>query len=571
MTSTPSTRRSPGASPGGGGGAPSPVPRRSRVAIVVPIAVVVLMAGILGWAAWPVVRPMRTVTVAQAVFDRSADGGAGSITPVAAPEGRGARAEAGVSGGSPTAAGPGRPLGRPSGGVAVQAAGWLEPEPYYIACAALADGVVESMEVLEGEYVEKGQVVARLVAEDSEIRLGAAEAELEAARAELGMAEAELAAAERDWEELVDRERAVEVGRAAVAEAKAEVAQLPSQIESARATLVRLEEELKRAEASLAGQAATELTVVVARQRVAAQRAEVSSLEAREPLLEARVEKLEAEVRAAERHLELRIEERRRLERARAGVLRGRAAVARAEASRDAAALELERMVIRAPIEGYVQRRLKVPGDKVIRMMDDPHSVHLVHMYDPEQLQVRVDVPLADAQHVYVGQRCEVVVEVLPDRVFEGEVIISTHEADLQKNTLEMKVRVIDPSPLLRPEMLTRVKFLPGGEGDAKNGAAGAAAPARRAVPVLVPEETVDETGGRQRVWIVANRRGGRGVARAVAIERVGEPDEDGWVRVAGPIAPGSLVVRSFGGLREGEPVRVRAHGGVAAGKGGSS
>ena len=140
--------------------------------------------------------------------------------------------------------------------------------------------------------------------------------------------------------------------------------------------------------------------------------------------------------------------------------LRARAVVARATARRDQDKLRLERMVIRAPITGLVQRRLKVPGDKIMLGMDDPLSAHLLHLYDPERLQVRVDVPLADAAGVFVGQRCEIVVDILPDVVFVGDVTRITHEADLQKNTLQVKVRVIDPDPVLKPEMLTRVRFL---------------------------------------------------------------------------------------------------------------
>ena len=85
---------------------------------------------------------------------------------------------------------------------------------------------------------------------------------------------------------------------------------------------------------------------------------------------------------------------------------------------------------------GNVLRRLKGPGDKVMLGMDDPHSSHVVHLYDPGALQVRVDVPLADAAQVGVGQACEVVVDILPDEIFAGEVTRVTHEADLQKEHL---------------------------------------------------------------------------------------------------------------------------------------
>ncbi len=517
-----------------GGGSAGAAPRRSRVAIILPVGVAALTLGLVLWTAWPTVRPVRRVEVTQAVFERTSGEGGAAAGVVQAEESA--------------------PVGR---GVTVQAAGWLEAEPFYVACTALADGVVESIDVLEGDLVEAGQVVARLVSEDSELKLSRAEAELAAARAELASGEAELAAARTGWDEPVERERAVEAGRAALAESEAELAQLPSLIESAEATRVRLAEEAARTEEARQSGAATDLEVIVARQRAAAQRAEVASLEARRGILSARVERLRAELRAAERHLDLLVEEKLALESARAAVARASAAVARAETARDEAALELSRMTIRAPIGGYVQRRLKLVGDKVMLGMDSPHSAHLVHLYDPERLQVRVDVPLADASHVFVGQRCEVVVEVLPDRVFGGQVLRTTHEADLQKNTLEIKVKVENPSPMLRPEMLTRVKFLPRGGSAGAPAGPGANAPGR----VLAPAAAIDNAGGSARVWAVTDRRGGRGVVHPIPVQRVGE--EDGWVTVSGAVRAGSLLVVSPEGLRDGQAVQVdRGEGG---------
>ena len=63
-----------------------------------------------------------------------------------------------------------------------------------------------------------------------------------------------------------------------------------------------------------------------------------------------------------------------------------------------------------------------------------------MRLYDPKRLQVRVDVPLADAAKVRVGQQAKVVVGVLPDRTFDGEVTRVVHEADIQRNTLQVKV-----------------------------------------------------------------------------------------------------------------------------------
>ena len=193
-------------------------------------------------------------------------------------------------------------------------------------------------------------------------------------------------------------------------------------------------------------------------------------------------------------------------------------------------------------------RRLKSPGDKVMLSMDDPHSSHLLHIYDPASIQVRVDVPLADAAQVVVGQRCEVVVDVLPDKTFQGQVTRVTHEADIQKNTLQVKVRVIDPSPLLRPEMLTRVRFLPGNvavSDDRSSTTAGRS--------VRVSEACVDG----EQVWVVKHRQGLRGRATPVPIETLSV--EEGYATVAAALHPGDLAIELPNGLEPGQAVRFEA------------
>lgn len=517
---------------------PDHPPRRSRLAVVLPIAVLLATLSVAAWSAWPTFRPVPTVTVTQAVFDRA---------PRAADEGGQADPDAPAT---PPAAGGAR-------GVTVQAPGWLEANPFFVAATALADGIVETVDVLEGDTVTKDQPVAHLVAADSELRLAAAAAALQAAVANVAAAQADLAAAQTDWDEPVERERAVATMKASLAEAKAELAQLPSRTEAASAIFEQLQEEYDRVEQSVARGAASEIEAFTLRQRVASQRATVNSLLATQPILEARVERFAAELRAAERNLALRTEERRRLEAMKAAAASAEAALGRARVARDEAKLELDRMVVRAPIDGIVQRRFKVPGDKVMLGMDSPHSSHIVHLYDPTKLQVRVDVPLADAAHLFVGQRCEVIVEVLPDTTFAGEVTIVTHEADLQKNTLQAKVRVIDPSPLLRPEMLTRVKFLPRGSNAARPDTPAAPGTTAAGIRLLVPEHAVLQHAGAPHVITVRDRKGDRGRTARAPVEVLSTAD--GWATVVASIQPGDLLVLDAGDLADGTAVRFTA------------
>ncbi|MEZ6164535.1 MAG: efflux RND transporter periplasmic adaptor subunit [Phycisphaerales bacterium] len=313
-----------------------------------------------------------------------------------------------------------------------------------------------------------------------------------------------------------------------------------------------MQEELKSIEAAYANDAASEIEFIAAREAVNAQSARLDATRAQEGIINASIDQTSADLRAAQRALELRIDDRERLDSARAQVQLAQAELAHRSAVRDEANLELDRMTIRAPIAGFVQRRLKAPGDKVLRGMDDPYSAHIAHIYDPSKLQVRVDVPLADASQVFKGQRCELVVEVLPDRVFEGEVLIVTHEADLQKNTLQIKVRVIDPDPVLRPEMLTRVKFLPE-QATTKSQAS-------TSQSVRVPSTVLDSSTGNERVWIVTERANGRGVLQPITVERVEE--QNGWVTLSGDVQPGAIMAADPRACTAGERVRFVAKNG---------
>lgn len=65
--------------------------------------------------------------------------------------------------------------------VLFQSSGWIEPDPWTVHVATLADGIVEEVLFQEGDLVKKDQVLAKLVAEDAELALANAKALLEEA------------------------------------------------------------------------------------------------------------------------------------------------------------------------------------------------------------------------------------------------------------------------------------------------------------------------------------------------------------------------------------------------------
>jgi len=144
-----------------------------------------------------------------------------------------------------------------------------------------------------------------------------------------------------------------------------------------------------------------------------------------------------------------------------------------------------------------------------------------------------VDVPLASVGGVREGQEVEVRSEVTGAAAAKGVVLRVQRESDLLKNTLQVKVRLLDPDPLLRPETLVRARFL--------------APPGTDGAPVelfRVPRGAVRNGGA----VFVLHPDG----ARRVAVEKVAEVDAD--VIVRGPLTPADLVI--LDPVAEGERVQ---------------
>lgn len=253
---------------------------------------------------------------------------------------------------------------------------------------------------------------------------------------------------------------------------------------------------------------------------------------------------------------------------ARAAVAVAEAALKRAEVERRTAQLALERTVIRAPVSGVVLSRTVQPGTRISMAISGGGGgaggggagmSAMLSLYDPARLQVRADVPLADFGKITLGTRAEVTTEALPDVVLTGEVRRIVHEADIQRNTVAVKVVLDAPPPVLKPDMLMRVRFVSGGEATS----AGAGAPrdgeAVAELRLYVPEAALTERASdRAVVWLARPTRGGRAVAerRDVTLQSAADA---GYVRVLDGVKAGDrVIVQSSGPLAPGGIVRVR-------------
>ena len=95
-----------------------------------------------------------------------------------------------------------------------------------------------------------------------------------------------------------------------------------------------------------------------------------------------------------------------------------------------------------------------------------PEDGVVVSLYDPADLEARVDVNQDDLPKVYVGQSVEITSRAEPKRKYAGRVFLIEPKADLVKNTVSVRVKV-EPVErhLLYPDMVVAVRFLPSRHG----------------------------------------------------------------------------------------------------------
>lgn len=367
-----------------------------------------------------------------------------------------------------------------------QASGWVEPDPYPVMATALIDGVVESVEVLEGERVQKGQLLAKLIDDDTRLDLETAQSELAALKSR--------AAAHR--------------GQIAIAEA--EIVSLEKQVVAAQARRDEATDVFERLQRVSSGGVA-EREVSEARLRVATLEAEIDALETSEAELHAKIEQLEQICIAFESEIE-----------------QNETDVARKQ-------LALDRTRIESPIDGRILRLLVAPGQKRMLGMDSMDSATVAVLYDPNQLQARIDVPLAEAAQLAIGQPVRLRSELLPGKTFRGTVTRVVGEADLQRNTLQAKVAIENPDERLRPEMLCRAEFL--ATATTENPETPATTMSRERVRIFVPSAAL--IGDNDTVWKV-DSSGERVIRQTVELGR--ETRENHQLVVSG-LKPGDRVV----------------------------
>lgn len=372
-----------------------------------------------------------------------------------------------------------------------QASGWVEPDPLPIKATALTDGIVDEVHVLEGALVKKGDLLATLIDDDTRLERDAMAARLADMKASFDAhcVGTQIAIRQMDGEKAM-----LEMAEANVEEAADKLRRYERLAEGAitgdERLAVRIEHRKSLAQVDLAkariGEIAEELTKIAFE-----------------------ILAIQSQIKGAEINLEK-------------------------------AELAHSRTRIHAPANGRILALKAAPGAKKMVGMDEEDSSTIAILYDPAHLQVRVDVPLADAAGLSVGQAARIRCNLLPDQVFEGTVTRIEGAADLQRNTLQAKVRIANPNEKLRPEMLSRVEFLETLRKDKSD-------PSAAGVAVYVPVSAFMEGT----VWVCdADTR------RAERRQVVSSATAENLVRIDSGLRPGEWVIADPSGLSEGQRLK---------------
>ncbi len=297
----------------------------------------------------------------------------------------------------------------PTGSVILSATGYIVAH-HKIQVASKVVGKVAWIGVEKGNRVQQGQVIARL--EDDEYR------------AQLQQAKGKLTALEARLLELSNGSRPEEI----------EVAK--ANLERERADLANAKLNLDRMQQLLKDQVMSQQNYDDAKSRYDAQAARVNSLEKTFQL-----------VRIGPRQ--------EQLAQARGEIEQVKGEVAFAET-------QLANTIIRAPIRGTILERIVERGEFVTTgfVGDRGAKGYVVSMADLDDLQVELDINQNDFAKLSPRQRGTIRTDAYRDRTYQGFIEEIAPEANRQKATVQVKVKVVNPDGDLRPDMNASVDFL---------------------------------------------------------------------------------------------------------------
>jgi len=203
----------------------------------------------------------------------------------------------------------------------------------------------------------------------------------------------------------------------------------------------------------------------------------------------------------------------------------------------------LEATLIRAPLTGTILERNVEIGEFVTTSFVGERGAkgYVVSLADLNDIQVELDISQDDFARLGAGQRGTVWTDAFPDRKYQGRIVEISPEADRQKATVQVKVRILEPDDYLRPEMNANVAFL----ADKKSAGGAPSKPA-----IVIPAAALRDGNA---VFVL---QGGRALRRPVS---VGSSSSRGLEVTGGLVGGEDLIVNPPPELQDGDLVRAKS------------
>lgn len=219
-----------------------------------------------------------------------------------------------------------------------------------------------------------------------------------------------------------------------------------------------------------------------------------------------------------------------------------KAQVNQAQGTLDYAQVQLDNTIIRAPVDGTILERNVEKGEFVTTgfVGDKGAKGYVVSLANLHELDVELDINQNDFAKLGPTQPGVVTTDAYPDRKYQGVIREISPEANRQKATVQVKVRVIDPDDYLRPEMNASVAFY------SPEKAGGQQTEARPIV--TVPASAVRDNA----VFIVVN---GKAIRRTVKVQGT---NQQGVQVAEGLIGGEDVIANPPGDLKDGKRVRSK-------------
>jgi HlyD family secretion protein len=204
----------------------------------------------------------------------------------------------------------------------------------------------------------------------------------------------------------------------------------------------------------------------------------------------------------------------------------------------------LANTIIRAPVTGTILERAVEKGEFVTTSFvgDRGAKGYVVSIADLNDLEVELDISQNDFAKLHSAQHGVITTDAFPDLKYDGFIKEISPEANRQKATVQIKVKVERPDDHLRPEMNASVAFL----ADRKPASA-AGAPAR---PVVMAPATAIKDGA---VFVLLDGKAVRRAVKTGATSGASVRIEDGL------IGGEDVIVNPPPGLHDGDKVRTKA------------